>query len=233
MVFDSETGYPTALIEGAYLTALRTGAASGLATDLLARRDAKVLTIFGAGAQAPTQIEAIRAVRPIQEVRIVSRNRTSAERLAGQLSGVKVKVLDDRRAAVVGAEVVVAATTSQSPVFDGRVLEPGTHINGVGPYTPEMQEIDASTVERAKVFVDSREAALKEAGDLIIPLRQGRIRADQVDTELGEVINGSKAGRTSPQDITFFKSVGVAVQDVAVARRVLEAAGPRAPMVDL
>ena len=144
-----------------------------------------------------------------------------------------MKVLDDRRAAVVGAEVVVAATTSQSPVFDGRVLEPGTHINGVGSYTPEMQEIDASTVERAKVFVDSREAALKEAGDLIIPLRQGRIRADQVDTELGEVINGSKAGRTSPQDITFFKSVGVAVQDVAVARRVLEAAGPRAPMVDL
>jgi ornithine cyclodeaminase len=233
MVFDSETGFPTALMEAAYLTALRTGAASGLATDLLARRNASVLTIFGARGQAPTQIEAVRAVRPIKEVRIVSRRRESADRLAKQLKGVDVRVMDDRSAAVTGADVITAATTTATPVFNGRDVQPGTHINGVGSYTPEMQEIDSITVQRARVVVDSRDAALKEAGDLIIPLREGLIRGEHVDTELGEVVNGTKPGRRSETDITFFKSVGVAVQDVAVARRVLQAAGQRGLTVDL
>ncbi|MBI4500441.1 MAG: ornithine cyclodeaminase [Gemmatimonadetes bacterium] len=224
MLFDSQTGVPTALMEGGYLTALRTGAASGLATDLLARRDAAVLTIFGAGAQAPTQIEAVRAVRPIREVRIVSRTRQSAERLAKEIKGVEVKVFDDRSAAVAGADVIVTATTSLWPVFDGHDVEPGTHINGVGSYTPEMQEVDGTVIQRAKIVVDSREAALKEAGDLIIPLHQGLIGAEDVGTELGEIVNGTKPGRTSETEITFFKSVGVAVQDVAVARRVLSSA---------
>jgi ornithine cyclodeaminase len=233
MVFDSETGFPTALMEAAYLTALRTGAASGLATDLLARRNASVLTIFGAGGQAPTQIEAVRAVRPIKEVRIVSRRRESADRLAKQLKGVDVRVMDDRSAAVTGADVITAATTTATPVFNGRDVQPGTHINGVGSYTPEMQEIDSITVQRARVVVDSRDAALKEAGDLIIPLREGLIRGEHVDTELGEIVNGTKPGRKSETEITFFKSVGVAVQDVAVARRVLQAAGQRGSTVDL
>ena len=138
LVFDSQTGLPTALMDGGYLTALRTGAAAGLATDLLARRDASVLAIFGAGAKAPTQIEAIRVVRPIREVRIVARRRESAERLAAQIKGVDVRVLDDRSAAIAGADVIIAATTSPSPVFDGHDIEPGAHINGIGSYTPEM-----------------------------------------------------------------------------------------------
>lgn len=227
LVLDSQTGFPTALMEAGYLTALRTGAASGLATDLLARRDASVVTIFGAGAQAPTQIEAVRAVRPIREVRIVARRRESADRLAKQIEGVDVRILDDRSAALAGADIVIAATTSSTPVFDGHDVEPGTHINGIGSYTPEMQEVDATVVQRARIVVDSREAALKEAGDLIIPIEQGLIRTEDVDTELGEIVNGTKAGRTSDSEITFFKSVGVAVQDVAVARRVLQAAASR------
>lgn len=235
LVFDSETGMPKALMDAGYLTALRTGAASGLATELLARRDATVLTIFGAGAQAPLQIDAIRCVRPIREVRVVSRRRESAQRLADQIQGVEVRVFEDRSAAVAGAHIIIAATTSTTPVFDGHDVEPGTHINGIGSYTPEMQEVDATVVQRAKIVVDSREAALAEAGDLIIPLRQKTIRQDQVYAELGEIVNGTKPGRTSDTEITFFKSVGVAVQDVAVARRVLRAAESQAHLavVDL
>ena len=165
----------------------------------------------------------------------MTRRRESAERLAKQIEGVDVRILDDRCAALAGADIVIAATTSSTPVFDGHDVQPGTHINGIGSYTPEMQEVDATVVQRARIVVDSREAALKEAGDLIIPIQQGLIRVEDVDTELGEVVNGTKPGRTSASAITFFKSVGVAVQDVAVAHCVLEAAASqeRISVVDL
>jgi len=224
IVLDGQTGQPLALMDGTYLTALRTGAASGLATELLARRDAQVVAVFGAGVQARTQLEAVRAVRPIREVRIVSRTRASAERFAAELEGVTVRAMDDRRAAVQGADVIIAATTSATPVFDGGDVAPGTHVNGIGSYTPEMQEVDATLVQRAKVVVDSREAALAEAGDLIIPLRQGLIAEDHIHAELGEIVNGTKPGRVADAEITFFKSVGIAVQDVVTARWVLQAA---------
>lgn len=224
VVLDSRTGRPLALMDGTYLTALRTGAASGLATELLAHPEAQVVTVFGAGVQARTQLEAVRAVRSIREVRIVARTQASAERFAAELGGVRVRVMDDRRAAVRGAEIVIAATTSATPVFDGRDVEPGTHVNGIGSYTPEMQEVDATLVQRAKVVVDSREAALAEAGDLIIPLRQGLITEDHIYAELGEIVIGAKPGRTADDEITFFKSVGIAVQDVVAARWVLKAA---------
>ena len=224
LVLDSETGMPRALMDGAYLTALRTGAASGLATDLLARQDASVVAIFGVGGQGPAQIEAVRAVRPIQEVRVVSRSHESAARFAAQLSGVDAHPLDDRSAAIRGAHIIIAATTSQTPVFDGRDVEPGTHINAIGSYTPEMQEVDATIVQRARIVVDSREAVLQEAGDLIIPIREGLIRAEDIEAELGEIVNGEKPRRTSDDEITLFKSVGNAVQDIVVARRVMEAA---------
>lgn len=227
LVLDDQTGVPLALIDGTYLTALRTGAGSGLATELLAREDAEVVAVFGAGAQARTQLEAVRTVRPIREVRIVSQTRESAQRFADEIEGVEARVLDDRSAAVQGADIVIAATTSATPVFDGRDVEPGTHINGIGSYTPEMQEVDAAVVQRAKIVVDQREAALEEAGDLIIPIRQGLIRAEDIYAELGEIVNGEKAGRTSDDEITFFKSVGNAAQDVVTARRVLEAAEKR------
>lgn len=224
LVLDPQTGVPLALMDGTYLTALRTGAGSGLATELLAREDASVVAVFGAGAQARTQLEAVRAVRPIREVRIVSRTPESARRFAEEVKGVDVRVMDDRGAAVRGAHIIIAATTSSAPVFDGREVELGTHINGVGSYTPEMQEIDATVIQRAKIVVDQREAALEEAGDLIIPIQQSLISADDIYAELGEIVNGDKAGRTSEDEITFFKSVGNAAQDVVTARWVLRAA---------
>src|SRR5690606_30301129 len=144
--------------------------------------------------QARTQLEAVRAVRPIREVRIVSRTGESARRLAEEVEGVEVSVTGDRRAALRGADVVVAATSSADPVFDGRDVEPGTHVNGVGSYTPAMREVDAALVERALVVVDSRAGALAEAGDLVHPLREGRLRRESI-AELGELLAGTRPGR--------------------------------------
>lgn len=224
LVLDVETGVPVAMMDGTLITALRTGAGSGLATELLAHKDASVVAVFGAGAQARTQLEAVRVVRPIQEVRIVSRTRESAQRFAAEIQGVVVQVMDDRAEAVRGADIIVAASTSSTPVFDGNNVDPGTHINGIGAYTPEMQEIDAALVQRAKIVVGSREAALKEAGDLVIPIQQGLISASNIYAELGEIVNGDKVGRTSDNEITFYKSVGNAAQDVATAELVVRAA---------
>jgi ornithine cyclodeaminase len=226
LLLDSATGLPRALLDGTALTALRTGAASGLATRLLARPDASVLAVFGAGVQARTQIEAVRAVRPIREIRIVSRTRASAERLARELRGgasdvPTVRVLEDRAEALKGAHVLVAATSSATAVFPGDRVEPGAHVNGIGSYTPEMQEVDEAVVTRALVVVDTREGALAEAGDLIIPLRKGLVREADVNTELGEVLLGRRPGRTREDQLTFFKSVGNAAQDLAVGARAL------------
>ena len=226
LLLDSSTGLPRALLDGTFLTALRTGAASGLATRLLSRQRASVLAVFGAGAQARTQIEAVREVRPIREVRIVSRTRASAERLAADLRAgsdppERVQVMDDPALAVQGAHVLVAATSSSKPVFPGAAVEAGTHVNGIGSYTPEMQEVDEALVARAHVVLDTREGALAEAGDLLIPLRKGLIREQDIRTELGEVTLGLRPGRTTEEEITFFKSVGNAAFDLAVGARAL------------
>ena len=224
LTVDHETGVPLAVMDGTYLTALRTGAASGVATRLLARDDARVLTVFGAGAQARTQIRAVRAVRDIVEVRVVDADPEAARILVEELDEVEARLLADPATAVRGADVICTATTSRTPVFPGAEVAPGTHVNGIGSYTPEMQEVDSEFVRRARVYVDARDAALEEAGDLIIPLSRGEIDAGHIVAELGEVVAGRAAGRQSPQDITFFKSVGNAVQDVAVARKAVEAA---------
>ena len=228
MAVDPNTGAPLALIEGSSLTAIRTGAASGAATDVLARPDATVAAIFGAGVQARRQLEAVCTVRRIE--RVLVHSLIGAEEFAAEMAGrgpipADVRVAATAREAVAAADIICAATTTRTPVFDGRDLKPGTHINGIGSFTPEMQEIDAVAVRRARVFVDSVEAALAEAGDLLIPLNAGEISLDHISTELGEVIAGIKPGRTSPDDITFFKSVGVAVQD-AVAARIILRNGP-------
>jgi ornithine cyclodeaminase len=224
LAVDPATGAPLALIEGSSLTAIRTGAASGAATDVLARPDARMAAIFGSGAQARRQLEAVCTVRPIERVFVYSL--TGAAAFAAEMAGRgpipdAIAVAQSPREAVAEADVVCTATTSRAPVFDGRDLRPGAHVNGIGSFTPEMQEIDAATVRRARVVVDSVEAALAEAGDLIIPLSAGEIALDHVDTELGQVIAGLKPGRTSTEQITFFKSVGVAVQDAMAARIVL------------
>ncbi len=238
IVVDAETGIPKAAIEGTYLTALRTGAASGVATRLLAREDSGIMAMIGAGGQAPTQISAVCAVRPIREVRIYDINTEAAralcDRMSEELPDIDFRTVSSAREAVRDADVINTATISRRPVFDAADVSPGTHVNGIGAYTPEMQEIPAGLVARARVVIDSRTSALVEAGDLIIPLREGAIREEDI-VEIGEVLAGKAPGRQSPDEITFFKSVGNAVQDVAVARIVLQAAekdgwGTRIPL---
>ncbi|MEE4607499.1 MAG: hypothetical protein V2L15_01310 [Desulfobacteraceae bacterium] len=218
MVLDSETGLPLAFMDGSSLTAIRTGAAGGLAAEILSRPDARRMVLFGAGVQARTQLEAVLAVRRLEEVAVVDPSAEAARRLAADFNsrpnGPRVVVADDPSPAVSRADIVVTATTARTPVFNGNDLRPGTHVTAVGSFMPDVQEIDAVTVGRAYVVADSRPMALAEAGDLIIP------RA-AVDAEIGEIINGARPGRQSDDQITLFKTVGVAVQDVVAAAVVL------------
>ena len=220
LVLDSETGFATALMDAASLTALRTGAAGGLAAQLLAREDAETVALFGAGVQARSQIEAALAVRPVRRVYIKSRTRARAEELAAEL-GTRFKVPEvevvEESSIVREADIVIAATTSSTPVFDGADLQPGTHVTGVGSFTPTMQEVDATTVHRARVVVDSREACLAEAGDIILA-------GGKIDCEIGEIVNGARPPRRNDEEITFFKSVGVAAQDAVAAAAILRRA---------
>lgn len=227
VVLDAETGAPTAVMDGAYLTALRTGAASGAATDLLARKDAKTAAIFGAGTQARTQLEAVRSVRPIQSAWVYDPNEDRAEEYAAEMRGklgIEIHIANTPSQAVRAADIICTATTSSTPVFEDADLQPGCHINAVGAYTAEMQEVPVETIQRAKIVIDHRESSLAEAGDLIIPLNQGLISQEDIHAELGEVAAGLKPGRETAGEITLFKSVGVAVQDVAAANAVLQAA---------
>jgi ornithine cyclodeaminase/alanine dehydrogenase-like protein (mu-crystallin family) len=233
MLVDTETGQPAAIMDGSYLTALRTGAVSGAAADLLAREDSRTLTVIGAGAQGVTQIAAICAVRPIERVIAVDINEAALERLREGIRRdwpdllERVEISTNAPGAVRQADIVCTATTSRQPVFADADLKPGTHVSGVGAYTPQMQEIPAETVVRATVVVDAMDAALEEAGDLIIPLNQGLVSRDHFARELGMLVNGDVPGRTSREEITFFKSVGNAVQDVVVAKRAVERAEQR------
>ncbi len=225
LVLDASTGKPMALLDGTTLTAIRTGAASGVATNLLARPDAHILGVIGAGPQARTQIEAVCAVRPITVIRIFSRG--GADELAAELRGrypAQVQAVSSGREALVGADILVAATNSKTPVITLADVAPGAHINGVGSFTPDMQEVAADVVTHAKVVVDHRESAWAEAGDLIIPRNQGILAEQGVHAELGEVAAGVRPGREAQEEITFFKSVGNAVQDAVVAAVILEKA---------
>ena len=227
---DPETGQPLAIMDGTYLTALRTGAVSGAATDLLARPESRVLAAIGAGAQGATQIAAVCAVRPIERVIAVDVGAEALDRLRATIGRDWPDLVDrletttDAAAAVAQADVVCTATTSRTPVFADADLRPGTHVNAVGAYTPEMQEIPAATVARATVVVDALDAALAEAGDLLIPLRDGLVGRDHFARELGMLVAGTATGRTNDDEITLFKSVGNAVQDVVVARRAVDRA---------
>jgi ornithine cyclodeaminase/alanine dehydrogenase-like protein (mu-crystallin family) len=223
MVFEADTGRPIALLEGSMLTAIRTGAASGAAADILARRDASTVTIFGAGVQGRTQMEAVCSVRKIEMAYVFDRNPEKSKVFAQQMSGqgpipADLRVATDARQAVQEADIICAATTSSTPVFADHDLKPGVHICAVGSYTPEMQEVPSETIQRAKVVVDSRSATLAEAGDLIQPLRQGLIQEGHVYAELGELLLGRKPGRQSETEITYFKSVGIAAQDAMAAQ---------------
>lgn len=226
VVLDSATGLPRAILDGGTITAIRTGAAAGLATDLLARPESRVLALFGAGGQAYDQVAAVRAVRPIEEVRIVSAHGVRCVALAERLcsEGLSARSVRDPAEAVRGADIISCATDSRAPLFRDEDVAPGTHVNLVGAFTPEMQEAPPETVARARIVIDQLDAALAEAGDLLKPLSTGLIDQKHIETTLGEVLLGRAVGRNSPDEITLFKSVGLAAQDVAAAASCLSAA---------
>ena len=218
-ISDAQTGEPLALMDGEFITSLRTGAGAGLATQVLSRPESSVLAIFGTGVQANTQVQAICAVRPIRKILVFGR---SPENIKIFVKNVRrrygITVEEARTEGELSeADIICTATTSETPVFSGEHLAPGTHINGVGSYKPDMAEVPSDVVARAKVIVDQREACLREAGDLIVPIQRGDFGESHIHAELGEVLADDTRGRTSDSEITFFKSVGNAIQDLVVA----------------
>jgi len=227
LVLDAETGQTRALLEGSSLTAIRTGAGSGAAIDLLARPDSEVVAVFGAGVQARAQLEAACSVRKIEKAWVYDpsevRVKTFVKEMAGNGDVPKALFVAESPAqALFEADIVCTATTSSTPVFNDADLKPGTHVSAIGSYTPEMQEVPAETVARAYVVVDSLSATLAETGDLIQPMQAGLFGEEHVSTELGEIVLGRKTGRNSSEQITFFKSVGIAVQDAMAAQLALK-----------
>lgn len=205
LLFRPETGEPIAVIDGRLITEMRTAAASAVATDLLARRDAEVLAILGSGVQAHSHLEALRLVRKFSEVRVWSPR--NAKAFADSHDG--VTAVETAEESVRGADVIVVATSSMTPVLEGKWLSPGAHINAVGANRPTWRELDDAVLAAAKIFVDSRAAALVESGDVIA--------AGHIFAEIGEVVAGTAQGRESDDEITLFKSLGAAVEDIATA----------------
>jgi ornithine cyclodeaminase len=227
ILFDFETGEPLALMEGSYLTMMRTGAISGVATKYLSRPDSKTATIIGTGEQAGGLLEAILAVRDIQKVILFNSSTGKANEFArnvDQKYGLDVQVAANPNQALQEADIIVTATNSHSPVFSDLIM-PGVHINAVGSFRPDMQELPSHIFSAAdKVIVESRQAALEESGDLQIPIREGVFHESNIYAELGEIVGGKLKGRESDQEKTVFKSVGLATVDIAVARYVYEKA---------
>jgi alanine dehydrogenase len=228
-LLDKETGVPLSIMDGGYLTAVRTGAASGVATRHLAKKDARIAAIFGAGVQGTTQLEAICTVRNISEVRVFDTDRKAAERFAEEMSGrgpvpANVKVAGSAKEALAGADVVATATTSPTPIFDGDDLSAGAHVNGVGSHAPGVRELDTRTIVRSKIVCDSVEACLVEAGDILIPIEEGALKESDIHGGLADVISGKLPGRESDEEITLFKSVGLAFQDAVTALHAYEKA---------
>ena len=220
VLMDHATGEPLALLEASFLTALRTGATSALAARYLARPDSRELVCFGTSVQAGHQLRCLAAVLPLERVVVLGRDPERARRFVGAMAtelSVIVEAGRDPRAAVSGADIVTCATTSPTPLFAGADLRAGTHVDAVGSFRPETREVDTETVRRARIVVDAYTAALAEAGDLLIPLGEGAIAREHVVAELAELVAGTRRGRTSPTQVTLFKSVGFALEDLTAA----------------
>lgn len=221
-LFDHDTGKPVAVIEGASITAIRTAAASGLATRELARRDARSHGVFGTGVQAVTHLDAIACVRDIDKVVVWGRDPAKARRFAeaeSKRTGLNV-VATDVPAAAAGCDVVSTVTAATEPVLEGEWLQPGCHVNLVGVHTPEAREADTRAIQRARIYVDRVESALTEAGDLLVPVREGAIDDSHIVGEIGQVLSGAVKGRSGDADITLYKSLGIAAQDLFAAARI-------------
>jgi len=220
VLFDVESGVPRAILDASEITAIRTAAASGVATRVLAREDAGDLAILGSGVQARVHLEAMMAARTLRRVRVFSPSRASREAFAERESmrhGIYIEPAETAAAAVEGADIVCTATSSRVPVLEGRWLLAGAHVNAVGACTKSARELDTEAVRRARLFVDRRESALNESGDFLIARGEGAIGDDHILGELGDVLTGKCAGRRSREDITLFESLGIAVEDLAAA----------------
>jgi ornithine cyclodeaminase/alanine dehydrogenase-like protein (mu-crystallin family) len=227
LLFEADHGQPVALLDAAEITAIRTAAASGLATRLLARPEAGDLALLGAGEQARSHLEAMLSVRALRRIRVWARNRDKARAFAeteGARHRIAIETSPTVREAIAGADIVCTTTKAREPILQGDWLTPGTHLNVVGSSIAAAAEIDTPAVVKARFFVDRRESTINEGGEYLRALKSGAINADHILGEIGEVANGSKVGRTSPLDVTLYKSLGIAPQDLASAHHILEKA---------
>ena len=233
VLVDAETGMVNSLLDGTYLTRLRTGAISGLATDILSRKDSKIFALFGTGGQAVTQLEAVLTVRKIEEVRVfdvfseraVEFAKKMSDKFSKKFNNVKIYAVKTSDEAVENADIITTVTTSKKPVFNADKVKANVHINGVGSYTPEMIEIPGEILVKAnKIYVDTIDGAVNESGDLITPISKGLIKKEKINGELGEVINGKIKGRENDNEMTFFKTTGSAVLDLVAAQKIYEIA---------
>ena len=224
LLLDMKTGAILAMMDGAYITALRTGAAGGIATKLLAREDAETVAVFGCGAQGKMQLEAVCNVRPIKRALLYDLFTDAANKIKTEMEGklnISIRV-EKNLEHLEQADIICTATNSEKPLFSQKDISKGVHINAIGSYKPNMQEIDPSIIKSGKLFVDSRESVLKESGDLIKPISKHIFTDAVIEAEIGELINKKADRRQNENEITIFKSVGLGVQDLFVANAIFE-----------
>lgn len=220
LLFSRETGELLALMNASEITAIRTAAVSAVATRLLAREDAETLAIIGAGVQARTHLASLACVRPIKHVRVACRNIEHAKQLVAEMQAkfsFPIEPVQTNEEAVRGADVIVTATSSLEPVIDKDWISPGAHVNAIGTHSPSSREVDSATMGVARIFVDRRESALNESGDYMLAAKEGVVTPESIVAEIGELLIGTKSGRGSASEITLFKSLGLAIEDVACA----------------
>lgn len=225
---NAKTGEVNCLMDGTYLTRLRTGALSGAASELLARKNSEIFALIGCGGQAECQLDAVLSIRDIKEVRVYSRNKENTKKFVEKVSKGKSQkfiVCDNSDEAINNADIITAVTTSNEPVFDGKKVKEGCHINGVGSYTPEMSEIDENVVCRAgKIIVDTLDGTINETGDFLKPIAKGLFSKEKITGELGELVNKKCSGRDNDKELTFFETTGSAVFDLVTAQKLYELA---------
>ncbi|HYV09407.1 MAG TPA: ornithine cyclodeaminase family protein [Pyrinomonadaceae bacterium] len=220
MLFSRESGELLALMNASEITAIRTAAVSAVATRLLAREDAGQLAIIGAGVQARTHLTALAAVRTIKHARVAARNIEHAQQLVREMQpqiGFSIEAVQTNEEAVRGADLIVTATSSLEPVINKDWISPGAHVNAIGTHSPNSREIDSATMAAARIFTDRRESALNESGDYLLAAKEGLVTPESISGEIGELLIGTKTGRTSATEITLFKSLGLAIEDVVSA----------------
>ena len=227
LLIDGTSGEVCCILDGTYVTQLRTGAAAGAATEVLARPDAAIGAVIGAGGQSAAQLEAMLCARPLKAVRVFSVRYERAAKFADKMQqelasyGAEIYAVKSPELAVADADIITTVTTSRQPVFDGRQVKAGVHINAIGSYMPDMQELDEHLVSAAdKIFCDSKEAVMAEAGDVLIPIAKGLINKEKITGEIGQIFGGSINGRDTANQITIFKTVGIAVQDIVTAHEI-------------